>query len=280
MKVLKYIFLLFFICLITETASAKSKANDSILRIIAVGKSDTWSKSDLISHPALTHLTIDNDRAYPNQLIEHQAIPLCQLLSSYQIREQDFVELISKDNFHVYVPSAKIMDCRKSASIAMLAIEPASKWPVIDNHTGTTAGPYEVIWLNPERSYISNEYWAWSVVAIKITEKLDYKKVLAPPKTTKSSLINGYQLYISHCEGCHSINHIGKSTIGPDLNCPKNPLEYYPELSQLKKFIRDPKSLRSLPQGRMSGSDIKSLSDNDLSALIEFFSYMNTNKKC
>lgn len=280
MKGSKYIFLLFCICSIFGTASATNKALDSILRIIAPDKSLILTKSELLYHPALAQVTINNDRAYPNKTMHHNVIPLCKLLAPFNISEQDFIELIAKDNFHVYVPSAKVMDCSKNASIAMLAIEPASKWPIIDNHTGTNAGPYEVIWLHPERSYISNEYWAWSVVTIKITRKLDYKSVLAPPRITNPPLINGYQLYISHCEGCHTINHIGKSNIGPDLNCPKNPLDYYPNITLLKKFIRDPKSVRSLPQGRMSGSDIESLSDIDLDDLIKFFAYMNTKKRC
>jgi mono/diheme cytochrome c family protein len=212
--------------------------------------------------------------------MHHKVIPLCKLLAPFNINKSDFIELIAKDNFHVYVPAAKIMDCSKKASIAMLAIEPTSKWPLINNHTGTTAGPYEVIWLYPERSYISNEYWAWSVVTIKITRELDYRNVLPPPQIINSTLKNGHQLYISHCEGCHTINHIGKSAIGPDLNCPKNPLDYYPKIKLLKNFIRDPKSVRTLPQGRMSGSDIESLSDKDLDDLVKFFSYMSTKKQC
>jgi hypothetical protein len=279
-KGLEYIVLLACIGLIFGTASATSKVPDSAFRIMTANKSVILTKAELLSHPALTQVSINNDRAYPNKTMHHKVIPLCKLLAPFKVREQDFIELIAKDNFHVYIPSTKVMDCSKNASIAMLAIEPESKWPIINNHTGTNAGPYEVIWLHPERSYISDEYWAWSVVTIKITRKLDYENVLAPPRTTNGSLLNGYQLYISHCEGCHAINHIGKSNIGPDLNCPKNPLDYYPKITLLKKFIREPKSVRTLPQGRMSGSDIQSLSDNDLDKLIEFFAYMNTKKRC
>ncbi|MCW8444107.1 cytochrome c [Fluoribacter gormanii] len=280
MKGLKYSFLLIGLWLISETACTSNESSYSALHIASPNKSFTLTKSELLSHPDLTQVTINNDRAYPNKVMHHKAIPLCKLLAPFHIRQQDIIEFIAKDNFHVYVPARKIMDCSKNASIAMLAIEPISKWPVIDNHTGLTAGPYEIIWLYPERSYISNEYWAWSVMTIKISQKLNYQHVLAPPKTTNASIANGYKIYISHCEGCHMINHVGKSDIGPDLNCPKNPLNYYPNITQLKKFIRDPKSVRTLPQSRMSGSDKQSLSDNDLDDLIKFFAYMNTKKQC
>ncbi len=280
MNGLKYSLLVIGIWLVWETASTASESANNTLRIITPNQSLTLTQSELLSHPDLSQVSINNDRAYPNKLMHHKAIPLCKLLAPFHIRQQDIIEFIAKDNFHVYVPSLKIMDCSKNASIAMLAIEPASKWPIIDNHTGLTAGPYEIIWLYPNRSYISNEYWAWSVTKIKIIRKLNYQQVLAPPQKTNSSIINGHKIYISHCEGCHMINHVGKSDIGPDLNCPKNPLDYYPNLTQLKKFIRDPKSVRSLPKGRMSGSDKHSLSDNDLDDLIKFFSYMHTKKQC
>ncbi len=161
-----------------------------------------------------------------------------------------------------------------------LAIEPDKRWPIIDNHTQTTAGPYEIIWLHPERSYISDEYWAWSVVSIKISNKMDYKEVMAPPETKNKAIINGYGFYISHCEGCHTLNHVGKSHIGPDLNCPKNPWEYYTDEKILKQFIRDPKSVRNLANSRMSGSSKQFLSDNDLNDLLQFYNYMQQHKKC
>ncbi|PWY56476.1 cytochrome c, class I [Legionella qingyii] len=280
MKGLKYSFLLIGLWLIWKTAYTSSESSYSALQIASPNKSFTLTKSELLTHPDLTQVTINNDRAYPNRVMHHKAIPLCKLLAPFHIGQQDIIEFIAKDNFHVYVPSHKIMDCSKNSSIAMLAIEPISKWPIIDNHTGLTAGPYEIIWLYPERSYISNEYWAWSVITIKISRELNYQHVLAPPKTTNASIANGYKIYISHCEGCHMINHVGKSDIGPDLNCPKNPLNYYPNITQLKKFIRDPESVRILPQGRMSGSDKQFLSDNDLDDLIKFFAYMNTKKQC
>ncbi|QMT59856.1 cytochrome c family protein [Legionella sp. PC997] len=280
MNGLKYFFLLIGLWLIDVTASSANASSSSTLHITTPNKSLTLTRTELLSHPNLTQVTINNDRAYPDKVMHHKAIPLCKLLAPFHIKKQDIIEFIAKDNFHVYVPAGKVMDCSKNASIAMLAIEPSSNWSIIENHTGLTAGPYEIIWLYPERSYISPEFWAWSVVAIKITRELNYHHVLSPPKTKNTSIANGYKIFISHCEGCHTINHIGKSDIGPDLNCPKNPLNYYPNMTQLKKFIRDPKSVRSLPQGRMTGSDRQSLSDKDLNDLIKFFAYMKTQKQC
>ncbi|USQ12683.1 cytochrome c [Legionella lytica] len=276
MNGLKYILLITCICL-TSIAYTQS---ESQLRIITPDRTVTFDREALLTHPALTPVTINNDRAYPNQIMSHKGIPLCKLLRPYVAPGNKMIEFVAKDDFHVYVPAQKIMDCSKHSSIGMLTIEPQSKWPVIDNHTGTTAGPYEIIWLYPERSYISNEYWAWSVVAIKIMNDHDYKDLLPAPKTADQSIINGHKIYISHCEGCHAMNRIGKSKIGPDLNCSKNPWEYYPDRVVLKKFIREPKSVRVLSKGRMSGSDPISLSENDLDDLIKFFAVMKNKKEC
>lgn len=185
MKGLKYIFLLVGIWLIWEPAFTATKSSNTTLQIITPKQSFTLTNPELLSHPDLTQVTINNDRAYPKKIMHHKVIPLCKLLAPFHIRQHDLIEFIAHDNFHVYVPAVKIMDCSKNASIAMLAIEPASKWPIIDNYTGLTAGPYEIIWLYPERSYISNEYWAWSVITIKIIRKLNYQHVLAPPKNNK-----------------------------------------------------------------------------------------------
>ncbi|MFJ1267541.1 cytochrome c [Legionella lytica] len=276
MNGLKYILLIGCICF-TSLAYTKQ---ESQLRIITPDKTIILDRADLLAHPDLTPVTINNDRAYPNQIMSHRGIPLCKLLKPYVDSSNKIIEFIAKDDFHVYVPMQKIMDCSKQSSIGMLVIEPESKWPIIDNHTGTTAGPYEIIWLYPKRSYISNEYWAWSVVTIKIMKAHDYKYLLPAPKTTDKSIINGHKIYISHCEGCHTMNHIGKSKIGPDLNCSKNPWDYYPDRVVLKKFIREPKSVRILPKGRMSGSDFISLSENDLNDLINFFAVMKNEKQC
>lgn len=246
------------------------------LTISIDGKKTVLSRDDLVKHVEKINVVIDNDRAYPQQQMHHEAVPLCKLLASFPIDKQSMVELISTDDFHVFVPAAKIMNCNKEASMALLAIEPNKKWPIINNHTNTTAGPYEIIWLQPEKSLISNEYWAWSVVEIKLNQYLRQANVIQPPKTNISSVRDGYKIYISHCEGCHTMNHIGKALIGPDLNFPKNPLEYYSNKQQLTQFIRDPQTIR---EGRMNGSDETFLPQKELDNLIAYFAFMLEEKK-
>ena len=66
------------------------------------------------------------------------------------------------------------------------------------NNTNTTAGPFDVIWVHPEKSYISNEYWAWSVVKIIIHKKLNSKIFMAEPATRDAHIKRGFEIYVSH----------------------------------------------------------------------------------
>lgn len=254
-----------------------------ILTIESLSKQFSFSRTALLSMQEITQVSITNNRAYPNVEMTYTAIKLCDLLRKYSIKSTDMLEFIAADHFSVLIPAPKIMHCSNHSAIGYLAIEPLKKWPLLSNNTGTTAGPYDVIWVHPEKSYISNEYWAWSVVKIKIHKKLDNKVFLAAPEgigqKIKKNITNGYDVYISHCAGCHSINHIGKGVIGPDLNIPKNPVEYYPNNTVLKKFIRDPQSVRVIKNDRMSGSNEQFLSNADLDDLILYFHYMVNNQR-
>jgi cytochrome c2 len=253
------------------------------LTIESPSKQFSFSRTALFSMQELTQVSMSYNRAYPNVRMTYTAIKLCDLLRRYSIKSTDMLEFIAADHFSVLIPATKIIHCSNRSAIGYLAIEPLNKWPLLNNNTGTTAGPFDVIWVHPEKSYISNEYWSWSVVKIKIHKKLDNKVFLAAPEeldqTIKNNIKNGYDVYISHCAGCHSINHIGKGVIGPDLNIPKNPVEYYPNDTVLKKFIRDPQSVRVIKNDRMSGSNKQFLSDADLDDLILYLHYMANNPR-
>lgn len=249
-----------------------------ILTITSPSKHASFSSAELLAQKNVTHINMSNNRAYPNMNMDYQSIRLCDLLKPYSIQPNDMLEFIAADHFSVLIPAKKVMACDKNSSIGYLAIEPAVKWPLLRNHTGTTAGPFDVIWLYPEKSYISNEYWAWSVVEIQVHKALDKKIFLMPPNTNDAHIRNGYDIYIEHCAGCHALNHIGKGVIGPDLNLPKSPVEYYPDDATLKKYIRNPDSVKIIKNNKMNGSGVDFLSEKDLNDLILYFHYMAKHK--
>lgn len=249
----------------------------STLTIVTQNQTATLNTKKLRSLK-LELVEMDYNRAYPNTKMTYQTLKLCDFLKKYHINPGNILEFVAKDHFSVLIPAHKVLNCQKNASIAYLAIEPDKKWPILFNHTHATAGPYAVIWTHPELSYISDEYWVWSVVKIIEHQHVDESIVISAPthipKKAKKRVLNGYHIYVSHCSSCHTIKYIGKATIGPDLMYPKTIFDYYPNKSKLKQFIRNPESIRRIPNGRMSGSSYAGLNNADLEDLIYYLEFI------
>jgi cytochrome c2 len=265
-------------------SNAYASSNEPALTIVTPTTKQTFDVTQLLKMNVV-NIPMTDSRAYPGMKINYTAIKLCDLLKPFHVKESDTIEFITTDHFSSLIPASFILHCTNKTSIGYLAIEPIDKpWPKLKyNNTDATqpdagtAGPFAVIWVNPAKSYISNEYWAWKVTSITVHDKLDAKSYISAPDTHNKQILNGYNAYISRCATCHTINNIGKATIGPDLNIPKNPTEYYSD-ETLKKFIRDPQSVRKKKNDRMSGTNEESLSNHDLNALVEYLHYMAKHK--
>ncbi len=80
-------------------------------------------------------------------------------------------------------------------------------------------------------------------------------------------------VFAAQCLACHKLNGAGDASMGPDLNLPHNPTEYFQPWT-LKQFIRDPKSIRAWPAMQMHGFDRSMLSDADIDAMIAYIGHM------
>jgi hypothetical protein len=65
--------------------------------------------------------------------------------------------------------------------------------------------------------------------------------------------------------------------MGPDLNVPMNPVEYF-HITALKTLIRDPQKLRHWPESKMKGFSKKEISDSDLNHLLSYLKYISKRK--
>lgn len=268
---------IFFIILSAFILSAGHAFANPIFTLATPTQTKNYDQQQL-AKIGLKTVRMNYNRAYPGVMMDFSSVRMCDLLRVYAINPDNTLEFIAEDNFSVFIPAKYLLDCNPKHSIAYLAIEPHNKWPVLFNHTNTTAGPFALIWTNPKRSYISDEYWAWSVTKVIERQSISKKKVIESPTniplSVRKQVLNGYQVYVSHCASCHTINHIGNASIGPDLSSPKTPLDYYSDIKLLKQFIRDPQSVRKIPNGRMSGSSTTGLHDDDLDDLIRYFQYI------
>ena len=74
------------------------------------------------------------------------------------------------------------------------------------------------------------------------------------------------------------MNGNGAGSIGPDLNLPMNPTEYF-EAKALESVIRDPASVRNWPRRTMPGFSEAAIPAAELSDLIAYLRHMSTWKE-
>ena len=73
-------------------------------------------------------------------------------------------------------------------------------------------------------------------------------------------------MFVQHCLPCHRLDGGGNADIGPDLNRPMSPVEYFrPDL--LRRYLREPTALRTWPGQGMPGFAESVLPAADLEAL-------------
>jgi mono/diheme cytochrome c family protein len=96
---------------------------------------------------------------------------------------------------------------------------------------------------------------------------------IVPGSNAPSEAWSGFAAYEKHCFGCHTMNRQGDARMGPDMNLPMNPTEYFTE-SALKKLVRDPKSVRVWNGGVMPGFDASRLGEAELDSIIAYLKHM------
>ena len=137
------------------------------------------------------------------------------------------------------------------------------------------------IWTNPQAGHISPEQWPFELASIKrLAPVAERFPALRPdPALASDDPVNqGFALFQKNCLACHRLNAAGDSQFGPDLNIPYSPTEYFGE-AFLKRYIRDPQSLRRWPQAKMPGFSSSVLPDTELELLLGYLKHMAGRKQ-
>ncbi|OOG40935.1 cytochrome c [Rhodanobacter sp. C05] len=220
-------------------------------------------------------ISVPADVAY-RRAMHYRAIPLLALLKG--IDANDHLQFVASDGFTAEIPAALLLN--KQGSEAWLAIEdPTQPWPALDKNHGH-AGPFYVVWTQPQAAHVSLEQWPYQLAAIR---KLDsvaerFPAILPDPSLPASSDVQrGFIVFQHTCFACHTLNGEGDAKFGPDLNIPHNPTEYL-RADLPRAYIRNPQSLRQWPQAKMQGFDTQALSDADLDAVLVYLRYMAARK--
>ncbi|MES2104253.1 MAG: c-type cytochrome [Pseudomonadota bacterium] len=258
------------VCIIYSVASLSSlaRAADAVLEVNSGGQSQKFTRDELLKHPGLRSVEIGNDATY-HRAMRYQAIPVAALLP--QVQKMNSVQFTALDGFVANIPGPLLA----SNAQAWLAIEPADrKWPVLKSGNPATAGPFYLVWLTPEKAGVSNEQWPYQIARIAESQALESRHPQLLPKTGPDSAEQrGLKVFVTNCAVCHQINGGGDAAIGPDLNRPYNPTEYFQE-AYLRKLIRDPASVRSWKQSAMPGFNDSVLLEADLNDLVLYLKQM------
>ena len=257
--------------------SLNAFAADATLEIIADQGRLTFSQSQLLSRGDLRTISI-SDSEYKRQFTRFKAIPIANLFKGLTIPELAVVQCNSTDGFSANLEKTRLFSTDPRASKAFLAVEdPRAPWPHLAGKT-MSAGPFYLVWEDPQASAIGSEEWPYQIASFRILP--DPRSVfpkIYPGADAGANAQNGFKSFQKNCFACHRMNGNGAGSIGPDLNLPMNATEYF-QAKALVSLIRDPASVRTWPRRMMHGFPEGAISDGELSDLITYLRYMSMRK--
>ncbi len=266
----------FFACglvLLLIVVSNFATAAEPVLELAFSKQKQKLARVDLLRHPDVRTITIPADVSYKNKM-EYRALPLKSILRN--LHGISTVQFKSDDGFVANIPAELL----SGASEPWLAIEPANApWPEL-KPGGRSAGVFYLVWIAPEKSNITPELWPYQIAVIGEVAALPerYPQILPDASLKKDSAeYRGMQAYATHCASCHQLNGGGDAKLGPDLNVPFNPTEYF-QADFLRTYIRDPAAVRHWPQLTMPGFSRTVMDDPQLDDLLAYLRHMAPRK--
>jgi mono/diheme cytochrome c family protein len=252
-------------------------AADAMLVIVADNERLVFSQSQLLSRRDIQTISVA-DSVYKQRFNRFKAIPIANLFTGLAIPELAVVQCNGTDGFSAILEKSRLFSTDPKASKAFLAIEdPKSPWPHLVGKT-TSAGPFYLVWTDPQASAIGREEWTFKIASFNIlSDPHSVFPNIYPADDAARIIQNGFKSFQRNCFACHKMNGNGAGSIGPDLNLPMNPTEYF-EAKVLALLIRDPASVRTWPGMSMRGFSEAAIPDAELSDLIAYLRYMSKAK--
>ncbi len=252
-------------------------AEAATLEIVADNVRLVFSQSQLLSRRDLQSITVAGS-VYRQRFTQFKAIPIVNLFEGLSIPEFAVVQCNGADGFSVTLEKRRLLSTDPKVSKAYLAIEdPKNPWPPLSGKI-ESAGPFYLVWTDPQASSIGREEWPFKMASFVVVS--DTHRVFAdmnPADDAAPNVQRGFKSFEKNCFACHKMNGNGAGSIGPDLNLPVNPTEYF-DAKALSSLIRDPASVRTWPGMVMRGFSGAAIPDAELSDLIAYLGYMSTRK--
>lgn len=270
-----------FLAALAALLLATTLAHAQTLTLTDRDGSRTLGVRDLLAHPAVQPVTISPDPVYRKPM-GYRAVPTAALLKELKVGVDDYVQARATDNFSVAIPARLLLATPPSDVEAFVAVEePARRWPQLPGKAGgTSAGPFYIVWHTRGRDQVSSEYWAYKLAALVVTDSPTKRwPGLAVEESLPAAdpIRRGLDRFVAVCMACHRFNGEGEGEQGPDLARPMNPVDYF-QPAALRKFIRNPSSVRTWGEQKMPGFDPESLPDSDIDAILAWLGYKAARK--
>lgn len=274
--------LLFLIVIIMLGFSGMAQA-DTADTVLVIDIGDTHlrlSRQALLQRPDIRQIVIESGDEYPAPMT-YQAVPLASLLAGLTIPIDSVIETVASDGFVAQLPLDLVRNTDPGKAVAYLAVEdPRQPWPPLPGNK-VNPGPFRLVWLGQGVADIRSEQWPYQVIRLEAKEAPAKRwpgLAVAAGIPATDPIRAGQALFVTQCLTCHRLNGAGSADIGPDLNLPMNPTEYF-RIDALRRYIRDPASVRHWPAQRMPAFDKSTLSDQEIDNIIAYLTHMAGRKK-
>lgn len=255
-------------------AAAPALASDE-LTLTFGDEQQRFTAAQLLERPDATTVEIPDDVSY-KRAMRYRAVPLLALVGEEAASKFDTLEVRASDGFVSQIPMQLVAKGAQGGSIAWVAVEePNNPWPLLPGKN-VSAGPFYIVWEQPERSGIGTELWPYQTVAIDGAESPAHRwpqMQVAGDLPVDAPARRGQAVFTVQCMPCHRMKGAGAADIGPDLGQPMNPTQYL-TAGGLRALIRNPKAVRTWPQQQMPAFGEQALSNADLDAVIAYLAHM------
>jgi mono/diheme cytochrome c family protein len=256
----------------------KSQPN---LTVKVSGKLLSFKRSQLLARPDLITLEVEKVPAYEGKKMTFQAIPIYSLFKGVEVSPDAILQYRCLDGFSAAISQERLFNSSSEKSVAYLAIEPEKKWPKMKAHgVEVSPGPFYIVWSKPEVSQINQEEWPYQVTGFEVKKSLkeSYPDIF-PAASLKEDAPErkGFKVFTQVCFNCHTMNLQGGSQVGPDLNYPMSPTEYFKD-GILQSFVRNPGSIRKFLNEGMPAFSAEVVSDLELENLVLYLKHMSGRK--
>lgn len=236
------------------------------------------SREQLLNHPQAREIEIPRDVAYGRPM-RFRAVPLAALLQGFDLPPEGVLEASALDGFVAQVPLAAAAG--RGSVRAFIAIEPKSDpWPRLPGKQ-VTAGPFYLVWQDAAAGGIGPEQWPYQLAALtaRSAPRQRWPQIaVAAGLAADHPARAGEAMFVKHCIACHKLDGGGASEVGPDLNRPMNPVKYF-QPAALRRYLRDPASVRHWPDQKMPGFAPETLSDAELDQLLAYLQHMSERRR-